>query len=154
VVCSRVNFTFTTSPNSPLVCKERGLRFAFSYVREVTCGGAVERQATTYSWYNANVNYTSTTVHKQNWERAISGLITYQLRNASFNHTTQRHLYYMYLRPGITTHTLPPYTTFVNASTWHEVYELVKLYNSCDHSLYITCLKIIKGFCQNSLLDV
>ena len=147
-----MSFTFTTSQNSPLVCKDRGHRFACSYVREVTCGEAAERQATTYSWYNANVNYTSTTVHKQNWERAISGLITYQLRNASFNHTAQRRLYYMYLCSGITTHTLPPSTTFVNASTWHEVYEPVKLHNSCDHSPYITCLKIIEGLCPKFVI--
>jgi hypothetical protein len=114
----------------------------------------VERQVTTYSWYNANVKYTSTTVHKQNWERAIAGLITYQLRNASFNLTAQRRLYYMYHCSGTTTHTLLPSTTFVNATIWHEVYEPVKLHNSCVHSLYLTCLKIIGEFCQNPLLDV
>ena len=114
----------------------------------------MERQTTTYSWYKANVKYTSTTVHKQNWERAISGLITHQLRNASFNRTAQRRLYYMYQCSGTTTHTLLPSTTFVNASIWHEVYEPVKSHNSCVYCLYLTCLKIIGEFCQNRLLDV
>jgi len=60
----------------------------------------------------------------------------------------------MYLCSGITTHTLLPSTTFVNASTWHEVYEPVKLHNSCVHSLYLTRLKITGEFCQNPLLEV
>jgi transglutaminase/protease-like cytokinesis protein 3 len=125
-----------------------------SCVREVTCGEAVEKKATTYSWYIVNVKYTSTTVHKQNWERAISGLITHQLRNASFTRTAQRRLYYMYLCSGTTTHTLLPSITFVNASAWHEVYERVQLHDSCVHSLHFTCLKIIEGFRQNPLLDI